>query len=102
MRHLNNYRLELNSSSLSPFKLPSSPAFSDDVRERVKELVTLCLELVVKEEERVREYISHYSLLLDIPRALAVVSNMTKLSVMAACWRELATASEGKERREEC
>ena len=85
------------SSTEGPFHLPQLSAISEDVREEVIELVTLCLEVLVMEEERVMEYVSHYSLLLDIPRAVAVIANMSKLSVMAACWRILATASEGKE-----
>lgn len=85
------------SSTDEPFHLPKLSAISDGVREEVIELVTLCLEVLVMEEERVMEYVSHYSPLLDIPRAVAMIANMNKLSVMAACWRVLATASEGRE-----
>ena len=96
MGHLDNYRQHISSTE-GPFQLPQLSAISEDVREEVNELVTLCLEVLVMEEEKVMEYVSHYSLLLDIPRSVAAIANMSKLSVMAACWRVLATTSEGKE-----
>ena len=96
MDHLDSYRRHISSSE-RPFQLPQLSAISEGVREEVSELVTLCLEVLVMEEEKVVEYVSHYSLLLDIPRAVAAISNVSKLSIMAACWRVLATTSEGKE-----
>ena len=60
-------------------------------------MATVTVKVIVMEEEKVVEYVSHYSLLLDIPRAVAAISNVSKLSIMAACWRVLATTSEGKE-----
>ena len=93
---IDNYRQHISSNE-GPFQLPHLSAISEDVREEVSELVTLCLEVLVMEEEKVMEYVSHYSLLLDIPRSVAAIANMSKLSIMAACWRVLATTSEGKE-----
>ena len=62
----------------------------------MKELVTLCLEVGMWEEERVEEHISRYALLLDLTRAASVISRMTAVQRMCSCWRILAAASEGE------